>query len=182
VATDTTKDFVSNLAKGGVNIFDFRKTKRLPKDIFSIMTLILSVLQTRKDLENEPFVFVINEAHTYFKNGISKAFVDSLFNLIRRKRHGLNWLLLDTHLPEDLDEKMIRLADVRIMHSSDKSIIRNQIVRDLCGKLVNRIPKLKTGQCIITAEESSKGGQPILVNIRPRITKHGGATITAVRG
>lgn len=116
------QEFISNLALGGVNIFDFRKTIRTPDDLFSIMTLILSVLQTKKDLENEPFVFVINEAHDYFKGGMSKEFVESIDYLIRRKRHGANWLLLDTHFPDDVDDKVIKLADVKIVHFLDKAV------------------------------------------------------------
>ena len=139
------------------------------------MTLILTVLQSRKDMENEPFVFVINEAHTYFSPGISKDFVDSLRNMIRRKRHGNNWLLLDTQLPEDLDEQVMRLADVKIMHYlGTVKQGSSEIIRDL-GEFAQRIHELHPGQCIIAADDSSEGRKPIEVDIRPRLTKHGGA-------
>lgn len=182
LVTSETQDLVANLILGGVNILDFRKAKRRPRDVFSIMTLILGVL-TKKALENRPFVFVINEAHSFFKNGVSKPFVNSLYNLIRMRRHGLNWLLLDTQLPRDLDPLVMELADVRILHRLNSGTLNaSKTLRDICGAFSSRVPKLKEGHCIIKADISSEGiDEPIPVSVRPRLTKHGGATQFLVR-
>ena len=174
------KDFVDNLAIGGVNIFDFRKTIRTPDDIFSIMTLILSALQTKKGLENEPFVFVINEAHDYFKGAVASDFVDSVEYLIRRKRHGANWLILDTHFPDDVDEKVIKLADVKVVNFLDITV-NSKILNDAFQGRPREFSKMSIGQSMISADESSLGRFiPILVNVRPRITQHGAPTKTAI--
>lgn len=175
------EDFLAKIAKGGVNILDFRRSMHHPADLFSIMTLLVSVLQTRPGMEDEIFVFVLNEAHEYFKNGMSNKFVDSLVNLIRYKRHGNNWLLLDTHFPEDVDDKVISLADVKIVHCLDKTVNR-----DILDKITEKPPKsfadLKTGEAVIVACDSSRGrNESFLVKIRPRLTKHGGAAKVAVQ-
>ena len=180
IAASEAEDFVSKLAVGGLNIFDFRKTKCVPEDIFSVMTLILTVLQTRKNLEEEPFVFVINEAHTYFKNGISKSFVESLDNLIRLYRHGLNWLFLDTQRLEDLDEGFLQHSDVKIVHALDLIGGANARARQICGSLTDTLPDLDPGWCVISARKCSEGKKPVTVRIRPRITLHGAPTKTAV--
>jgi hypothetical protein len=181
LAGGESQDFVSNLALGGVNVFDFRKTVRTPDDIFSVMTLIISVLQTKKGLEEEPFVFVINEAHDYFKGGASREFVDSIDYLIRRKRHGNNWLLLDTHFPDDVNSDIIKLSDVKIVHFLDKTASNPILLKAFEGS-ADKFYELAVGEAIISADQSSEGKfKPITVSIRPRITKHGAPTKTSVR-
>ncbi len=175
-----TRDFAENLAIGGVNVFDFRKTIRTPDDVFSVMTLILSILQTKKGLENEPFVFVINEAHDYFKGSVSEDFVESIEFLIRRKRHGANWLMLDTHFPDDVDEKVIKLADIKMVNFLDITV-NSRILNDAFKGKSEQFSKLNIGQTMISADESSLGKfVPIVVNVRPRLTKHGAPTKTAI--
>lgn len=173
-------DFMNKLVIGGVNIFDFRKAMYTEDDIFTIMTLIISRLQNKKELEKEPFVFIINEAHMYFKKE-AKEFVKIIENLIRRKRHGANWLLLDTHLPNDVNPKIIHLSDIKIFHSLDKTV-NSPILKQILEGTKVKPHELKIGECIICANESSEGSsKPIFVKIRPRITKHGGTTKTAIQ-
>jgi DNA helicase HerA-like ATPase len=174
------QDFTKLLAIGGVNIFDLRGTIRTPDDDFSVMTLILSLLQSKKGFESEPFAFVINEAHTYFRKGISQEFVEAVENLIRRKRHGANWLFLDSHDPGDLDEKVIELSDIKVLHFTDITVKSTALT-----KAFESSPKsfyeLATGEALISADYSSLGSfVPLLVSIRPRLTKHGAPTKTAV--
>ena len=171
---------MNRLVIGGVNIFDFRKGMYMPDDIFTIMTLIISKLQNKKDLEKEPFVFIINEAHLYFRRGIAREFVDTIENLIRRKRHGANWLLLDTHLPDDVDSKVIKLSDIKVLHFSDKTVDSAILKRTMEGT-DDKLYELSTGEAIFCSNISSEGlSKPIRVNVRPRITKHGGATKSAI--
>jgi len=172
-------DFVNKLILGGVNIIDFRKVMYMPDDIFTIMTLIISKLQNKKEFEDEPFVFIMNEAHLYFKKGIAKEFVESIENLIRRKRHGANWLLLDTHLPDDVDSKVIELSDIKILHFTDKTVDSPVLKRILEGT-DEKLFRLNTGEAIVCANLSSLGlSVSIRVQIRPRVSKHGAATKTA---
>jgi len=175
-------DFMENIAIGGINVIDFRKLMKTPDDIFAIMTLILSVIQSKKGFEDEPFVFVINEAHDYFRKGISKEFVDKIEHLIRRKRHGANWLLLDTHKPDDVSSNVVEFSDVKIIHRMDTLALKHlRDINTLTKKAEKSPDKLEIGEAIIVADESSEGKVvPILVRIRPRITEHGGATKTAV--
>lgn len=173
-------DFMGKLAIGGVNIFDFRKALYRPDDIFTIMTLIMSRLQNKKELASEPFVFIMNEAHLYFKGGISQEFVDTIENLIRRKRHGANWLLLDTHLPNDVDSKIIELSDMKVLHFSDKTV-DSKVLKKILEGTHDKLYELNTGEAIICANISSEGlSKSLRVQVRPRITKHGGATRTAI--
>jgi len=175
------EDFVKELILGGVNIIDFRNAMYKPDDVFTIMTLIMSKLQNKKELENEPFVFIMNEAHLYFREGISKEFVDTIENLIRRKRHGANWLLLDTHLPDDVDLKIIQLSDIKVFHFTDKTV-DSRILRSILEGTDAKLSELKIGEAIICANESSLGpSKSIRIQVRPRVSKHGGATKTATK-
>lgn len=172
-------DFLKDLVMGGVNIFDLRKIMMEPDDVFSVMILVISAILNNGDTEGEQFVFVINEAHDYLRKGLSKDFTDYISYLIRKKRHAGTWLMLDTHFPEDVDPKIIKGSDTKIFHKSDviSSNLLNQTVEG------TPIPphQLSTGQAIIRSDKSNLGPDKLLVvNIRPRITHHGGPTKTAI--
>jgi hypothetical protein len=172
-------DFLKDLVVGGVNVFDLRKIMMEPDDIFSVMILIISAILNNENSKREQFVFVINEAHDYLRKGLSKDFTDYISYLIRKKRHAGTWLMLDTHFPEDVDPKIIKGSDIKIFHKSDV------ISSNLLSKIVESTPipphQLYTGQAIIRADKSNIGSDKLLVvNIRPRLTHHGGATKTAI--
>lgn len=179
--TDGNQHFVSKLKLGGVNIFDFRDKGELtlyPTDVFSIMTLILSVIQTSKELKDRPVVLVMDEAHEYFKKGMSEEFVDVIENLLRRFRHGRKWLLMDTQFADDVHPRVVELADVKIVHSSNP--VENKLLKADLGEIADKpiLPK-QAGRAYIVANEATEKG-PILVDVRPRLTKHGGSSKTLI--
>jgi hypothetical protein len=173
------RDFTSKIAKGGVNIFDFREIIRDPEDIFTIMSLIISCLQGNEELKDQRFVFVINEAHNFFRKGITKKFVDNIVYMVKRKRHVGSWWLLDTQNPDEVDDRVIREADIKIVHGLYGTFLESKILRRLFGERVNELYTLGTGNAYVVAERTSEGRlKPIKVNIRARITKHGAPTKT----
>jgi DNA phosphorothioation-dependent restriction protein DptH len=172
-------DFLKNLQIGGVNIFDLRKIMMEPDDIFSVMMLVISSLLNDTRTEREQFVFVINEAHDYLRKGLSKDFTDYINYLIRKKRHAGTWLMLDTHFPEDVDPKVIKGSDIKILHKSD--VISSNLLKQIVEGTPVPPHQLETGQAIIRADKSNLGPDEVLiVQVRPRLTHHGGATKTAV--
>jgi membrane-bound metal-dependent hydrolase YbcI (DUF457 family) len=172
-------DFMNDLIIGGVNIFDLRKIMMEPDDVFSVMILVISSLINNEKTSREQFVFVINEAHDYLRKGLSKEFTDYINYLIRKKRHAGTWLMLDTHFPEDVDPKVIKGSDTKIFHKSD--IISSTILKQIVDGTTIQPHHLKTGQAIIRADSSNMGPDKLLtVDVRPRLTHHGGATKTAV--
>lgn len=173
------KDFVNDLKLGGVNVFDLRKIMMEPDDIFSVMILVISSILNNEKTEHEQFVFIINEAHDYLRKGLSKDFIDYINYLIRKKRHAGTWLMLDTHFPEDVDNKVIKGSDIKIFHKSD--VISSKILKQVVEGTETLPHQLETGQAIIRADQSNRGADILItVEIRPRITHHGGATKTAV--
>ncbi len=172
-------DFMGNLKIGGVNIFDLRKIMMEPDDIFSVMMLVISSLINDDRVEKEQFVFVINEAHDYLRKGLSKEFTDYINYLIRKKRHAGTWLMLDTHFPEDVDPKVIKGSDLKIFHKSD--VISSSLLKQVVEGTPIQPHHLETGQAIVRADKSNLGTDSLLiVQVRPRLTHHGGATKTAI--
>lgn len=94
--------------------------------------------------------------------------MEAIDNLITRRR-GANWLLLDTHLSDDVDSKIIKLSDIKILHFSDKTV-DSPILRKILEGTEIKLHELSTGECIISANSSSEG-KSIFVKIRPGITK-----------
>ncbi len=172
-------DFMSDLEMGGVNIFDLRKIMMEPDDIFSVMMLVISSLINDERAKKEQFVFVINEAHDYLRRGLSREFTDYINYLIRKKRHAGTWLMLDTHFPEDVDPKVIKGSDLKIFHKSD--VISSSLLKQVVDGTPLQPHHLETGQAIIRADKSNRGPDTLLiVQVRPRLTHHGGATKTAI--
>ncbi len=172
-------DFMNDLIIGGVNVFDLRKIMMEPDDVFSVMILFISSLINNESTAHEQFVFVINEAHDYLRKGLSKDFTDYINYLIRKKRHAGTWLMLDTHFPEDVDTKVIKGSDIKIFHKSD--VISSTILKQVVDGTTVQPHHLNTGQAIIRADRSNMGpDQLLIVEVRARLTHHGGATKTAV--
>ncbi len=172
-------DFMNDIIVGGVNVFDLRKIMMEPDDVFSVMILVISSLINNEKTAQEQFVFVINEAHDYLRKGLSKDFTDYVNYMIRKKRHAGTWLMLDTHFPEDVDPKVIKGSDTKIFHKSD--IISSTILKQIVDGTTVQPHHLKTGQAVIRADSSNIGpDQLLIVEVRPRLTHHGGATKTAV--
>jgi hypothetical protein len=88
--------------------------------------------------------------------------------------------MLDTHFPDDVDEKVIKLADIKMVNFLDITV-NSRILNDAFKGKSEQFSKLNIGQTMISADESSLGKfVPIFVNVRPRLTKHGAPTKTAV--
>jgi hypothetical protein len=174
-----TEDFIEELVLGGVNIFDLRKIMMEPDDVFSVMILMISSILNYEKYLSEQIVFVINEAHDYLRKGLSKEFTDYINYLVRKKRHGGTWLLLDTHFPEDVDSKIIKGSDLKILHKSD--ILSSNLLNAILSGSKIKPHRLTTGQAIIRADKSINGPDKIvIVEIRPRVTQHGAPTKLAV--
>jgi|GEM_PF-2643045 len=183
-------DFLDDLVIGGINIFDMRRMMYRPEHIFSIMTLIVSRIENRQKLTDKygqfPVIFVINEAHKYLKpKKVSHQFVDKFIGLIKRKRHGGNWLIIDTHEPNEVDNKFVTHSDIKIIHQLDVVKESPKELKPIIKKSPKKPSKLEIGEAIITADYLLDGdiklqNVPLIVKIRPRITKHGGATKTAI--
>ena len=93
---------------------------------------------------------------------------------------GRNWLLLDTHFPDDIDERVVQLADLKFVHYLDKTTTSNVLKRAF-GQHAAEFSTLTTGEAFVAADLSSEGLSKVFpVSVRPRFTKHGGETKTAV--
>jgi hypothetical protein len=174
-----TKDFINKMEIGAINIFDLRKIMMEPDDVFSVMILVISSILNNDRYDSEQFVFVINEAHDYLRKGLSKEFTDYINYLVRKKRHAGTWLMLDTHFPEDVDNKIIKGSDLKIFHKSD--ILSSHLLNMVLAESSLKPHRLRTGQAIVRADKSINGPDKILlIDIRPRITHHGAPTKFAV--
>jgi hypothetical protein len=88
--------------------------------------------------------------------------------------------MLDTHFPDDVDQKIIKLADIKMVNFLDITV-NNKILGDAFKGKSDQFSKLSIGQAMISADESSMGNfVPVIVDIRPRLTKHGAPTKTAI--
>ncbi len=88
--------------------------------------------------------------------------------------------MLDTHFPDDVDEKVIKLADVKMVNFLDVTV-NSRILNDAFKGRSDEFSKLKVGETLICADDSSLGKNvPLKVQVRPRLTKHGAPTKTAI--
>jgi DNA phosphorothioation-dependent restriction protein DptH len=146
--------------------------------------LVINRIFADHKFEGEPFskLIVFDEAHNY----IGTDFVDDVLSSIRTMRHTRTNYVIASQDPMSVPAKIIELSSVAILH---KMIAPNWLkhIKNSVTALGDLAPgdlnMLRIGQAYIWAKESNRYDlqvKAIKVEMRPRVTKHGGETLKAV--
>lgn len=126
---------------------------------------------------------VFDEAHKYMNNDDLS---ESILSAIRQMRHQGVSLLIASQDPASLPNSIIELASMVVMHRFNAPSWLNHMRKSITAlKQLDpaRLAKLKTGEAYVWAARSTDPrwtDEPRLVQMRPRITAHGGGTQTAL--
>jgi hypothetical protein len=123
---------------------------------------------------------VFDEAHFLLPARGETPFSRNLEEVMRIARHWGISVILATQNPDDIQDTMIGLCDLFVIHKiSSINFIKklgNKVGKNLDPKAVGR---LRRGEAIVLDQTS---GKVLGVSIRPRVSKHGGRTKTATKG
>jgi len=184
--TDQATPFSSLIRPGRLVIVDLRD-EFIGKDealgLFVVMLQLVSEAKLTGKTFNKLVVF--DEAHKYIE---SPELVSGLIEVVREMRHKGTSILVASQDPPSVPVSLIELSSCIVMHRFNSPQWLKHIQRAnaaLNGLTSEQMATLKSGEAIVwsgkaTDERFSRGA--IKIKCRPRVTRHGGATKTAVDG
>lgn len=143
---------------------------------------IFSATSSSEEQFNKFIVF--DEAHKYMDN---KDLTGNIVTAIREMRHKGVSILIASQDPPSLPNEIIELSSVVLLHKFNSPHWLKHIQKSIT-QLSSLSPAdmsiLKPGEGFLWASKASEKrvtNQPVKIITRPRVTKHGGATINAVK-
>ena len=152
--------------------------------LFVVMMNIFSGKSEHNGVGFNKFI-VFDEAHKYMDN---RELVGSITTAIREMRHKGVSIMIASQDPMSLPTEIIELSSIVIMHRFSSPGWVKHVLKAITA-LQNLTPgemaNLGSGEAYLWAVKSTDKSitlRPTKISIRPRVTKHGGDTISAVKG
>lgn len=183
---DAAQRFTDLIRPGRLVIVDLRD-EFIDKDealgLFVVMLQLVSEAKIPGQAFNKLVVF--DEAHKYIE---SPDLVAGLIEVVREMRHKGTSILVASQDPPSVPVSLIELSSCIIMHRFNSPQWLKHIQRAnaaLNGLTPEAMAALGPGEAMVWSGKASDqrfSRGAIKVHCRPRVTKHGGATKTAVDG
>lgn len=176
---------IGNLLKPGrtviVDIRDELIEKNEALGLFVVLLNIFSDAQYNAEVFNKLIVF--DECHKYIEN---KVLLKGLVEAVREMRHRGTSVVIASQDPPSVPISLIELSSMIFLHkfNSPNWLSHIQSVNSALMTLtMHKMQALKPGEAYVwanSATDISFTRQAYKIKCRPRITKHGGETLTAV--
>jgi len=195
--TSTEPDVQPRFIPGELTIVDLSDPFIDPKSACGLFEIVTRIF-TRADLGKAGKVLLVDEAHKYLS--ASAGLTEALLSLSRQMRHHGMRVIISSQEPTVVPPVLLDLCSVALMHRFSSRTWWEHVSKHFSADLTNgfdEIVRLKTGQAIVLAPSAlamlHKPGQSapdpkptqlgrryMLVKIRKRVTKDGGASILVV--
>ena len=147
--------------------------------------LFVVLMQLFADAQRERFnkLVVFDEAHKYID---SPDLVDGLVESVREMRHKGMSVLVASQDPPSVPIKLIELSDVVILHKFNSPAWLRHMQKatvSLADLTPAKMASLAPGEAYVWSSRSTDADftrGAVRLHLRPRMTRHGGATKTAV--
>lgn len=169
-------DWVGTLKPGAFVNIDCRGL--LLGDLRIITAAIARDLQDLAREKKIPFTILsIDEFHLVAPNDDRLVSTQVLREIARIGRHYRIGLILTTQSPADVDRSVLKRLLTRFVHTiePDQLDALRGIFADAPKEMIHSLPKLPRGTCVLTGVAETIRHATV-VDIRERVTKHGGAT------
>lgn len=140
--------------------------------------------EARKRNEIPAHILVVEEAHNFCpERGVGSAVSGPVLRTVASegRKFGMG-LVIVSQRPAKIDKNVLSQCNtqvvLKITNPNDlKAIVSS--VEGITSETANEIQRLSVGVCMVAG-----GGlaQPVLVDVRPRVTRHGGASIDVLAG
>lgn len=175
------------LRPGRLVIVDLRDEFIEKDDALKLFVVMLNIFSSVKSINEQHFnkFIVFDEAHKYMDN---KELSSTIATAIKEMRHKGVSIMIASQDPTGLPPEIIELSSILIMHRFNSPAWLKHIQKAITQTAVLTpadLASLNIGEAYIWSNESSDpqfSSRPIKVKTRPRVTKHGGATISAING
>lgn len=178
---------LKNLMKPGrLIIVDLRDQLIEKEEALGLFVVLLNIFSSVKQVNGVSFnkFIVFDEAHKYMNN---RDLVSSITEAIREMRHRGVSVMIASQDPMSLPTDIIELSSIMVMHRfSSPAWVKHvqKAITPLQNLTPTEMSALGSGEAYIWANKASDKAitqRPIKICIRPRVTKHGGDTIQAVK-
>lgn len=175
-----------HLKPGRLIIVDLRDEWIEKDEALGLFVVMLNIFASVKAVEGRSFnkFIVFDEAHKYMNN---PDLVDSITTAIREMRHKGVSIMIASQDPMSLPNKIIELSSIVLLHKFSSPAWVKHIQKSITALQMlsaTEMSSLGPGEAYLWAGKSSDKSimqRPIKISIRPRVTKHGGDTIKAVK-
>lgn len=169
-------DWVGSLKPGAFVNIDCRGL--LLRDLRIITAAVARDLQDLAREKKIPFTILsIDEFHLVAPNDDKNVSTQVLREIARIGRHYRLGLVLTTQSPADVDRSVLKRMLTRFVHTieQDQLDALRGVFADAPTEMIHALPKLHRGTCVLTGVAETVRHATV-VDIRQRITKHGGET------
>ena len=172
------------LKPGRLVIVDLRDEFIEKEEALGLFVVMLNIFSGVKTVDGQAFnkFIVFDEAHKYMDD---KKLVEAITTAIREMRHKGVSIMIASQDPVKLAPEIIELSSVIMLHrfNSPAWVSHMKKAVTALGNLsASEMASLGSGEAYLWATKASDKmvtTRPIKISIRPRVTKHGGATIQA---
>lgn len=174
------------LKPGRLIIVDLRDEFIEKDEALGLFVVMLNIFSGVMQVDGKAFnkFIVFDEAHKYMNN---KDLVGSITTAIREMRHKGVSIMIASQDPMSLPNEIIELSSIVILHRFNSPAWVKHVQKSITplGSLTpSMMSALKSGEAYLWAGKATDENitaHPIKIEIRPRVTKHGGDTISAVK-
>lgn len=171
---------------GRLIIVDLRDEFIEKDEALGLFVVMLNIFSSALKVDGRAFnkFIVFDEAHKYMNN---KELVGSITTAIREMRHKGVSIMIASQDPMSLPTEIIELSSIVVMHRfSSPAWVKHvqKAITPLQTLTATEMATLGSGEAYLWANKATDKAitqRPIKISIRPRVTKHGGDTIQAVK-
>lgn len=175
------------LKPGRLIIVDLRDEFIEKDEALGLFVVMLNIFSSVTMVDGHSFnkFIVFDEAHKYMNN---KELVGSITTAIREMRHKGVSIMIASQDPMSLPTEIIELSSIVVMHRfSSPAWVKHvqKAITPLQTLTATEMASLGSGEAYLWANKATDKAitqRPIKISIRPRVTKHGGDTIQAIKG
>ena len=174
------------LKPGRLIIVDLRDEFIEKNEALGLFVVMLNIFSGVMQVDGQAFnkFIVFDEAHKYMND---KELVGSITTAIREMRHKGVSIMIASQDPMSLPNEIIELSSIVLLHRFNSPQWVKHVQKSITplGSLTAaEMSSLKSGEAYLWANKASDSiitSKPVKINVRPRVTKHGGDTIQAVK-
>lgn len=174
------------LKPGRLIIVDLRDEFIEKNEALGLFVVMLNIFSGVMQVDGKAFnkFIVFDEAHKYMND---KELVGSITTAIREMRHKGVSIMIASQDPMSLPNEIIELSSIVLLHRFNSPQWVKHVQKSITplGTLTAaEMSNLKSGEAYLWANKASDSiitTKPVKITIRPRVTKHGGDTIQAVK-
>ncbi|MDD3138065.1 MAG: hypothetical protein PHX08_03720 [Lachnospiraceae bacterium] len=174
------------LKPGRLIIVDLRDEFIEKEEALGLFVVMLNIFSSVQKVDGRTFnkFIVFDEAHKYMNN---KELVGSITTAIREMRHKGVSIMIASQDPMSLPTEIIELSSIVVMHRfSSPAWVKHvqKAITPLQTLTPTEMATLGSGEAYLWANKATDKTitqRPIKISIRPRVTKHGGDTIQALK-